>query len=187
MRRIIALACVIGLILAWTQGPLLVARARASFGQAPTVLSPHETTQGTVDGAALSITYGRPSMRGRKIFGGLVPFDRVWCPGADECTRLSTNRDLQFAGLKLKAGDYSLWTLPSEAEWTLTFNSDGHAFHTQRDPRRDVGKITLQKQALSAPVQQLTFTIGPNPSGTGGILAMSWETTRVFAPFTVVR
>jgi len=187
VRRVIALACAVGLLLAWTQRPLLVARARGSFGQARSVLSPHETTQGTVDGAALSITYGRPSMRGRKIFGGLVPFDRVWCPGADECTRLSTNRDLQFAGLKLKSGDYSLWMLPAEAMWTLTFNSDDHAFHTQRDPRLDVGKITLQKESLTSPVQQLTFTLGPNPSGAGGILAMSWETTRVFAPFTVSR
>lgn len=189
MRRVIALACAVGLLLAWTQGPLLVARARGSFGQPPSrpVLSPHETTRGTVDGAALSITYGRPSMRGRKIFGSLVPFDRIWCPGADECTRLSTDRDLQFADLKLKAGDYSLWMLPAEAAWTLTFNSDGHAFHTGRNLRLDVGKIALQKQTLAAPVQQLTFTIGPNPSAPGGILAMSWETTRVFAPFTVVR
>ena len=187
MRRIIALACVIGLILAWTQGPLLVARARASLGQAPGVLSPHETTQGSVDGAALSITYGRPSMRGRKIFGSLVPFDRVWCPGADECTRLSTNRDLQFAGLKLKAGDYSLWMLPAQTSWALTFNSDGHAFHTQRDTRLDVGKIAMEKQTLPSPVEQLTFTIGPNPSAPGGILAMTWEKTRVVAPFTVAR
>jgi Protein of unknown function (DUF2911) len=187
MRRVIALACAIGLLAAWTQGPLLVARARGSFGQARPVLSPHETTQGTVDGATLSITYGRPSMRGRKIFGSLVPFDRVWCPGADECTRLSTNRDLQFEGLKLKAGDYSLWMLPTEKAWTLTFNSDGHAFHTYRDPRLDVGKITLQKQTLPGPVQQLTFDIGPTAPAPGGVLSMSWETTRVFAKFTVAR
>jgi hypothetical protein len=186
MRRIIALACAVGLLLAWTQGPLLFARARGSFGQAGRpVLSPHETTQGSVDGAALSITYGRPSMRGRKIFGRLVPFNSTWCPGADECTRLSTNRDLQFDGLKLKAGDYSLWMLPTEAAWTLTFNSDGHAFHTGRSPRLDVGKITLKKETLPMPVEQLTFTIGPNPSAPGGLLAMSWETTRVTAPFTV--
>ena len=188
MRRVIALACAVGLLVAWTQGPLLVARARSSFRQGPRpVLSPHESTQGTVDGATLSITYGRPSMRGRKIFGSLVPFDRVWCPGADECTRLSTNRDLQFDGLKLKAGDYSLWMFPTENTWTLTFNSDGHAFHTQRNPRLDVGKVVLLKQALPAPVEQLTFTIGPDSRRPGGILTMSWETTRVSAPFTVSR
>ena len=186
MRRVIALACAVGLVIAWTQGPLLVARARGPFRRAqPGVLSPHETTQGSVDGAALSITYGRPSMRGRKIFGGLVPLNSIWCPGADECTRLSTNRDLQFAGLKLKAGDYSLWMLPTATAWTLTFNSDGHAFHTQRNPRQDVGKITLQKQTLPAPVEQLTFTIGPDSRSPGGVLAMSWETKRVFAPFSV--
>lgn len=187
MRRVIALTCAVGLLIAWTQGPLLVARARGSFGRPQNVLSPHESTQGSVDGATFSITYGRPSMRGRKIFGGLVPFDQVWCPGADECTRLSTNRDLQFADLKLKAGDYSLWMLPTAAAWTLTFNSDGHAFHTQRNPRLDVGKITLQKQTLPAPVEQLTFTIGPDSRAPGGVLAMSWETTRVSARFTVVR
>ena len=187
MRRVIALACAVGLLLAWTQGPLIVARARGSFGQTGSVLSPHESTQGTVDGAALSITYGRPSMRGRKIFGGLVPFDRVWCPGADECTRLSTNRDLQFEGLKLKAGDYSLWMLPTETAWTLTCNRDGHAFHTQRDPRLDAGKVTLQKQTLLTPVEQLTFSIGPTSSAPGGLLSMSWETTRVFAKFTIIK
>lgn len=187
MRRVIALACAVGLLLAWTQGPLLVARARGSFGQTRPALSPHETTQGTVDGAALSITYGRPSMRGRKIFGSLVPFDLVWCPGADECTRLSTNRDLQFANLKLKAGDYSLWMLPTETAWTLTFNSDSHAFHTGRSSRLDVGKITLEKQTLLSPVEQLTFEIGPTPRAPGGVLSMSWETTRVFAKFTVIR
>jgi hypothetical protein len=184
MRRVIALACVIGLLIAWTEGPMLVARALGQYPPSP-VLSPHETTQGSVDGAALSITYGRPSMRGRKIFGRLVPFDRIWCPGADECTRLSTNRDLQFTGLKLKAGEYSLWMLPSQTAWMLTFNSDGHAFHTERDSRLDVGRIAMQTQPVTPPVQQLTFTIGPNTSAPGGILAMSWETTRVFAPFTV--
>jgi len=77
--------------------------------------------------------------------------------------------------------------LPAENSWALTFNSDGHAFHTQRNTRLDVGKIAMQKQALTTPVEQLTFTIGPNPSAPGGILAMTWEKTRVFAPFTVVR
>jgi hypothetical protein len=186
MRKILAVGCIFGLFLAWTRLPLVVARASKPAAAQQPVLSPHETTTATIDGAALSITYGRPSMRGRRIFGNLVPFDRVWCPGADECTRLSTNRDLQFAGLTLKAGDYSLWMLPTETAWALTFNSDGRAFHTRRDPGRDVGKIQLEKQALSAPVEQLTFSLEPDPAGKGGLLVMRWETTRVFAPFTVI-
>jgi len=191
MRKILAVACIVGLFLAWTRLPLVIdviARAARPVGfaaQRPP-LSPHETTSATIDGAALSITYGRPSMRGRRIFGSLVPFDRVWCPGADECTRLSTNRDLQFQGLTLKAADYSLWMLPTESAWTLIFNSDGRAFHTGRDSRRDVGKIQLQKQMLPAPVEQLTFSLEPNPAGQGGLLVFRWETTRVVAPFSVV-
>ena len=146
MRRVIALACAVGLLIAWTQGPLARgSRARLIRGKPALFSALTKPPKARWTGAALSITYGRPSMRGRKIFGNLVPFDRVWCPGADECTRLSTNRDLQFAGLTLKAGDYSLWMLPTETAWTLTFNSDGHAFHTRRDPRLDVGKIALQK------------------------------------------
>jgi DUF2911 family protein len=188
MRRLLAVGCILGLCLVWTRLPLAVGRAGGFgrfAGQRPP-LSPHEDTAATIDGAALKITYGRPSMRGRQIFGSLVPFDRVWCPGADECTRLTTNRDLQFAGLTLKAGEYSLWMLPTESTWTLIFNSDDHAFHTGRNPRRDVGKIQLEKQTLRAPVEQLTFSLEPNAAGKGGLLAMRWETTRVAAPFSVL-
>lgn len=188
MRRLLAVGCILGLVLVWTRLPLSVASAGGfgrAAGQRPP-LSPHEDTAATIDGAALSITYGRPSMRGREIFGGLVPFDRVWCPGADECTRLTTNRDLQFSGLTLKAGQYSMWMLPTESAWTLIFNSDSHAFHTDHNARRDVGRIQLEKQALSAPVEQLTFSLERNAAGKGGLLVMQWEKTRVAAPFSVL-
>ena len=83
MRNVLSLACILG---------LLVAATALAQAPRPNPLSPHENTAAAIDGAALSITYGRPSMRGRKIFGSLVPFDRIWCPGADECTTLSTIR-----------------------------------------------------------------------------------------------
>jgi len=193
MRRVLASLCIVGLVVAWTRVPLVLAWARSPFaqfgqrGSGRSVLSPHESTEGTVDGGAISIVYGRPSMRGRTIFGGLVPFDRVWCPGADECTRLSTNRDLQLAGLRLQAGDYTLWMEPTETVWSLIFNRDAHAFHTRHSPRLDVGTIVLQKQLLPSPVEKLTFSIEPNRSGPGGAIVMAWERTRVRAPFTVVR
>jgi hypothetical protein len=155
-------------------------------GRAPShTLSPHESTTGSVDSADLSIEYGRPSMRGREIFGSLVPYGRVWCPGADEATKLTTNRALQFGRLKLTAGAYSLWILPLPDRWSLIFNSQADAFHTYHPESADVGKIDLQKEALSAPVEQLTFAIEKNPSGSGGAITMAWERTRVSAPFTV--
>ena len=193
MRRLLMFLGVVSVLLvvtgmppgkAWVRNPL----TPLSQGPPPgSVLSPHERTDGRIDGASLSIVYGRPSMRGRTIFGSLVPYDRVWCPGADQCTTLSTDRDLQFAGMTLRAGDYSLWMEPTETVWTLIVNSDAHAFHTSHDPRLDVGRIALQKRVVSSPVERLTFTLEPNQSGSGGAIVMSWETTRVAASFTVVR
>jgi hypothetical protein len=185
MRRLLALLFAVALLVAWMHPPLTFARGRFAGGQ-PGRLSPHETTQGKVGAATLSITYGRPSMRGRVIFGSLEPWDRVWCPGADECTRLVTDRALQFEGLTLKAGEYSMWMLPTKSTWTMIFNSDSHAFHTGRSTRLDVGKIRLKKDTLPAAVEQLTFVIDGNPASPAGAITMSWETTRVSAPFTVV-
>src|SRR3954447_22078569 len=87
-------------------------------------VSPHETTMATVDGSSMFIEYGRPSMRGRTIFGSLVRYDEVWCPGADEATMLSTSRALKMGSLAVPAGEYSLWMVPSEGTWTLILNKD---------------------------------------------------------------
>ncbi len=149
-------------------------------------ISPHETTSGSVDGASLSINYGRPSMRGRKIFGDLVPWDRVWCPGADECTKLTTDRPLKIGNLSLAAGSYSLWMLPQPGDWMLIVNKQANVFHTRYDSEYDLGRVKLEKRALSSPVEELTFYVEKNPDGPGGRIRMTWETTEVFAPFTVV-
>ena len=148
-------------------------------------LSPHETMQAAVGGAALSITYGRPRMRERKIFGQLVPYGILWCPGADEATFIATDRPLRFGRLDLAAGEYSLWMLPDEDHWTLTFNSEARTFHVSHDRGADVGTIDMTRTRLTAPVEELTFKIEPDASGHGGVLAMEWETTRVAAKFTI--
>lgn len=190
MRRLIALACTVVLIVAWTLVPRLPRSPRvalAQFGRTRTRVSPHEGTEATIDGARLSIVYGRPSMRGRVIFGGLVRYGLVWCPGADECTKLTTTHALQFGRFRLDAGAYTLWMLPTETKWTLIFNSNAEAFHTGRDVRQDVGRIDLERRTLSAPVEQLTFSIEKHAAASGGAIVMSWETTCVSAPFTVIR
>src|SRR4051812_38869529 len=81
--------------------------------------SPHESVSASIDGSDLTITYGRPSMRGRKIFGALVPFDRVWCPGADEATTLDSTRELRIGTLMVPAGPHTIWVLPTAETWTL--------------------------------------------------------------------
>jgi Protein of unknown function (DUF2911) len=149
--------------------------------------SPHERTPvATIDGAEMFVEYGRPYTRGRVIFGSLIRWDEIWCPGADECTYLSTSRPLRVGGsLKLAAGKYSLWIQPTEGIWTLIFNSEWDAFHTSHRSRHDVGKVPMQKETLPANVEQLTFTIEPNAGAPGGRVAMAWATTKVSVPFVV--
>ena len=148
-------------------------------------VSPHETTMATVDGSAMFIEYGRPSMRGRTIFGSLVRWDEIWCPGADEATMLSTSRPLKMGSLAVPAGEYSLWMIPTEGTWTLILNKDAHTFHTNHRASRDLGRVELKKQALSSPVEQLTFAIEPNAPRPGGRIVMTWANTEVDAPFLV--
>ena len=148
--------------------------------------SPHERTAAvTVDGSEMFIEYGRPYTRGRTIFGSLVRWDEVWCPGADEATYLSTSKSLKVASLALPAGRYSLWIEPTEDVWTLIFNKDWDTFHTSYRSRTDFGRVRLQKETLPENVEQLTFTIEPNRGATGGRIAMAWATTKVSVPFTV--
>src|SRR5262249_59033929 len=139
----------------------------------------------SIDGSDVFIEYGRPFARGRKIFGSLIRWDEIWCPGADEATYLSTTKGLKVGGLTLPAGKYSLWIQPTEDVWTLIFNSEWDTFHTNHRSRSDVGKVPMEKETLPANVEQLTFTIEPNAGAPGGRIAMSWATTRVSVPFLV--
>ena len=172
---------VIGILLAM----LAFTRVSSEARQRPRV-SPHEHVSGSVDGAAITITYGRPSMRGRVIFGALVPYGRVWCPGADEATTLDSNRPLQIGTLRVPPGPHTIWMLPTATSWMLVVSKERSGFHTRYHASADLGRIELQKRRLDTPVEQLMFAIEKNASGPGGLIAMMWETTRVAAAFAVV-
>jgi hypothetical protein len=148
-------------------------------------VSPHESTTAMVDGAEMTITYGRPFMRGREIFGRLIPYGRVWCPGADEATTLESSRDLRIGNLQVPAGPHTIWVLPTPSEWTLIVSKEPSGFHTNYNSYADLGRVELTKRTLDTPVEQLTFAIAKNPSGRGGLVTMTWETTEVSVPFTI--
>ena len=150
-------------------------------------ISPHEQTKATIDGARITITYGRPSMRGRTIFGALVPYDRVWCPGADEATVLDSDKPIDLNGLKVPAGPHTIWMLPTANQWTLIVSKEPSGFHTQYHPDADLGRVTLRKDPINPTVEQLTFEIAPNRSGPGGSIAMHWEKTSVWTSLTIGR
>src|ERR671920_1726311 len=106
-------AFIVGLAFVASAGVLAAQEKRAS---------PHETVNATVDGAKISVTYGRPYAKGRKIAGGLIPYDKVWRTGADEATTLVTDKALMFGGTHVEPGTYTLYTLPSEKGWQLIIN-----------------------------------------------------------------
>lgn len=154
-------------------------------GQRPNPLSPHESSTVTVDGARITITYGRPSMRGRKIYGALVPYGRVWMPGADESTKFETSAPLQFGDFKLPAGAYTLYTLPAERNWTLIINKRTGQFHTVYPEAQDLAKLPMTVEHLAEPVERLTIEAVTRPAG-GGALQLDWENTRAFVLFVVI-
>lgn len=147
-------------------------------------VSPHETAAHRVGRATITVTYGRPAKRGRAIFGALVPFDRVWMPGADEATLLTTSAGLQFGDVPVPEGTYSLYTVPSPGAWTLIINRQTGQWHTVYHADRDLARVDMRVEPLAKPLERLTITAVPRPGG-GGALRIEWDTTRAVAPFTV--
>ncbi|MEO8438795.1 MAG: DUF2911 domain-containing protein [Spartobacteria bacterium] len=153
-------------------------------------VSPHETVSATIDGATIKIVYGRPYTKDpksgalRKIWGGLVPFGKVWRMGADEATILTTDRDLEIGGSKIPAGSYSLFLQPDESgPAMLIVNKQTGQWGTKHDESQDVAKVELKKSALASPVDQ--FTIALEKADGGATLNLKWEGTEYSAPIAV--
>ena len=147
--------------------------------------SPPANISTTIAGKKITIDYYAPSMHGRKIMGGLVPYGQVWCTGANWATKITTEADLQMGDLKLPAGSYSIWTLPTDKEWMLIINRQTGQFHLYYDPSRDFGRTKMNLKTLSDPVE--TFKIDlRSDGGNRGTLALNWETTEASIPFTVL-
>src|SRR5713101_4796665 len=88
--------------------------------QTPAIkLSQHGTVTQQVANTTITVDYNRPVARGRDLFGVLVPYDRVWCPGADECTTITLSTDVTLEGHALPKGTYTLWAKPGEATWSM--------------------------------------------------------------------
>lgn len=160
-----------------------LAFAAVSAGQGR-ILSPPMTTAATIAGKKIRVDYGAPSMRGRKVMGGLVPYGEVWCAGANDATTLTTDADLEIAGLRVPKGAYTLWAIPGKTDWTLIVNKQTGQWHTEYDESRDLGRVKIAIKSLPAPVERFRIEVTP-AGGNKGTLALIWETTEAWAQFTV--
>ena len=147
--------------------------------------SPPVNASAVVAGDHITIDYYAPSMHGRKIMGALVPYGVVWCTGANWATKITTQADLDLNGLKLPKGSYSIWTLPGEKEWQLIINKQTGQFHLNYDQRQDFGRVKMNLKALPAPVETFKIEVA-SAGGAKGTLALMWENTDAWVPFTVL-
>jgi hypothetical protein len=161
----------------WVDVPALEARFA---GRPLGLLSPRDSVRATVGRATISINYGRPSMRGRQIFGNVVPWNEVWRTGANAATGFTTSTDLVMGGKTIPAGSYTLWTIPGPRSWTLILNTQTGQWGTAYDPSRDLVRVDMNVVLMAEPVERLTIAVEPRDQG--GILKVVWETTEASIP-----
>lgn len=163
-------------------GALLLA-ATAAFGQVRTPRpSPKSTLTQTVGVTDITITYSRPGVKGRKIWGDLVPFDKVWRTGANEATTIVFSDDVWINGQKLAKGTYSLHTQPTTGDWTIIFNSVADQWGSYSyDPAKDTLRVTAKPETADHR-EWLTFEIPEMTTDTAKVV-IRWE--KLVVPFTV--
>jgi hypothetical protein len=178
--------------------PALVAAPADAQEEPGRRLSPIGIARTHIGDTYVKVTYGRPYIRDRQIFGvaaengPLVPFGRLWRTGANEATEITLTRPLLVAGRRLEAGTYSLFTVPGPTAWTIHFSPDlgldgtgmfdaaTQTFTPVYDPERDVLAVEIAATRLDETVDP--FTIEFEDTATGADLLLRWETTEVRIP-----
>ena len=136
--------------------------------------SPPATTSGKVGDATITINYSQPSVKGRKVWGGLVPYGEVWRSGANEATTFTTDKDIKVEGKLLKAGTYGFFTVPEENKWTIIFNKTANQWGAFKyDMKQDELRVTTTPMKSGSFHERLVYTIEK------GKLIISWENLMV--------
>lgn len=156
---------------------LLALPAAAERGDDSDRVSKNGKTTGSVDGVDVVLEYGRPNVREREIWGGLVPYGEVWRTGANEATTISFSDDVTVEGEPLAAGTYALFTIPGEEEWTVIFNDVAEQWGAyDYDAGQDALRVTVQPEAHDH-VETMDFVIED------GEVVLRWE--KLAVPFSV--
>jgi hypothetical protein len=147
-------------------------------------LSVRDTMQAQIGNAMFSVDYGRPLLRGRKLPGDVLPYDRVWRTGANAATQFITSAPIKLAGMQVPAGTYTLWTVPHTDGVDLILNRQTGQWGTEYDGSRNLGIASMITEAPLAPVEEFTISIvaGDTRHGT---LVMEWGNFRWTAPIEV--
>ncbi len=134
----------------------------------------------TAEGTTASVAYGQPSKRGREIFGKLEPYGKVWRTGANEATEITFKRDVTFGGAQVKAGTYTLFTIPTEKSWSVILNSklgEWGSYGYEKNKDKNVAQVTVPVGTTSEVVEKLTLSF--KTVGTAEHLVIAWDKTQV--------
>jgi hypothetical protein len=146
--------------------------------------SPRDSVALALAGKHVTVNYGRPSMRGRKIIGGVVPYGVVWRTGANAATSFITQADLDMGGVRIPQGAYTIYTLPSANVWKLIINKQTGQWGTIYNQKLDLSRIPLKKKILNKPVEKFTIRLVEKSENTGEMI-LEWEKTQLLVDFRI--
>jgi Protein of unknown function (DUF2911) len=160
--------------------------AAALLTTAPLVAqqSPPAETSVTIAGKAIRIQYAAPSMRGRKIFGGLEPYGHVWRAGANDATALHTDANLDIGGLSVPKGDYTLFVYLDPNQWQLIVSKQTGEWGLDYNQSRDLGRVKMDMSKPPKPIETYKITVS-SVGGNKGKLQLGWENTLAEVGITV--
>jgi len=167
--------------------PAFLAFAPSAQAQVPLVLpdgSPKASVSQTVGLSEFTLSYHRPGVNKRKVWGSLVPYGEAWRAGANQNTTLSASTPFTFGGKAVPAGTYGVHMLPSEGEWTVILSSQAKAWGSfSYEPKEDVVRVATKPEAADF-VERLSYTFD-DPANDATALALRWEKLRIAVPITV--
>lgn len=146
--------------------------------------SPEEVVTMVQGDVKMEVKYCRPFKKGRKIFGGLVPYGEVWRTGANEATTFTTNAEMDFGGTRVQPGTYTLWTIPGPDEWKVILNNKRYGWGVSwggvasREAENDVATALVPVAIPAAPIEQFTIRFTEAPLE----LVLEWDDAMVSVP-----
>jgi hypothetical protein len=136
--------------------------------------SPAKKATGKAGKATVTIDYSSPAVKGRKVFGDLVPYGKIWRAGANEATIFEVDSDVKVEGQALPKGKYGIFAIPGESEWTIVFNKTWNQWGSYRyKQEEDALRVKVPARKTSQPVENLTYSVG------NGRVTLQWENTEV--------
>jgi hypothetical protein len=146
------------------------------------IASPKQKVEQQFSMTKISVEYGRPGIKGRKVFGELVPFGKVWRAGANSATNVTFEQNVDFGGKEVKAGSYALFVIPMEKEWKVILNKNANQWGAfSYDEKLNVVEFTVPVQKLAD--QQEWFEIAVNPVDIHSAeMMIKWDMTKVVIP-----